>query len=232
MFEIAIPVRVASFLLSPRHCEKRSDEAIHCDHCRGYGLLRGACHRARVRATRWLALTNFFNRAPACPRPGSAQAGRLPTLLFFLEFWTTRPACAEAAIAWEKPLPKHAPIPPARHEPGATCRAGRTGSPTKATGCPRARKKTSACRGPLAAAPQAAPEASDPIPREGGISVRIVALTTRPQPERATPSRVTLVALVFSGMALFESPLDLSSRSRPDTAVPVKTPRPTVQERA
>jgi hypothetical protein len=25
--------------------------------CRGYGLLRGACHRARIRATRWLAMT-------------------------------------------------------------------------------------------------------------------------------------------------------------------------------
>jgi hypothetical protein len=24
---------------------------------RGYGLLRGACHRARIRATRWLAMT-------------------------------------------------------------------------------------------------------------------------------------------------------------------------------
>jgi hypothetical protein len=38
-----------------RHCEERSDEAIHrpcvC------GLLRGARHRARIRATRWLAMT-------------------------------------------------------------------------------------------------------------------------------------------------------------------------------
>src|SRR5262245_19602922 len=35
-----------------------SDEAIQLS-CRGKaGLLRGACHRARVRATRWLAMTN------------------------------------------------------------------------------------------------------------------------------------------------------------------------------
>src|SRR5712675_3517754 len=39
-----------------RHCEERSDEAIHSS-LRAYGLLRGACHRARIRATRWLAMT-------------------------------------------------------------------------------------------------------------------------------------------------------------------------------
>src|SRR5450759_1317181 len=33
-----------------------SDEAIHSS-LRLYGLLRGACHRARIRATRWLAMT-------------------------------------------------------------------------------------------------------------------------------------------------------------------------------
>src|ERR1700730_792719 len=37
-------------------CEERSDEAIQLTLLR-YGLLRGACHRARVRATRWLAMT-------------------------------------------------------------------------------------------------------------------------------------------------------------------------------
>jgi hypothetical protein len=40
-----------------RHCEERSDEAIHSFFARHDGLLRGACHRARVRATRWLAMT-------------------------------------------------------------------------------------------------------------------------------------------------------------------------------
>src|SRR5260370_41272891 len=37
--------------LPPRHCEQRNDEAIQllCDD----GLLRGACHLARIRATRW-----------------------------------------------------------------------------------------------------------------------------------------------------------------------------------
>src|SRR5882757_8746460 len=37
-----------------RHCEEGSDEAIHSIPARRNGLLRGACHRARIRATRWL----------------------------------------------------------------------------------------------------------------------------------------------------------------------------------
>jgi hypothetical protein len=40
-----------------RHCEERSDEAIHASFMPRHGLLRGACHRARIRATRWLAMT-------------------------------------------------------------------------------------------------------------------------------------------------------------------------------
>jgi hypothetical protein len=39
----------------PRHCER--SEAIHSFFTRQDGLLRGACHRARIRATRWLAMT-------------------------------------------------------------------------------------------------------------------------------------------------------------------------------
>jgi hypothetical protein len=46
-------------------CDKReafaqgseSDEAIHSFFAPRNGLLRGACHRARIRATRWLAMT-------------------------------------------------------------------------------------------------------------------------------------------------------------------------------
>jgi hypothetical protein len=38
-----------------RHCER--SEAIHSFFMWRDGLLRGACHRARVRATRWLAMT-------------------------------------------------------------------------------------------------------------------------------------------------------------------------------
>src|ERR1700704_6089354 len=38
-----------------RHCER--SEAIHSSFARRDGLLRGACHRARIRATRWLAMT-------------------------------------------------------------------------------------------------------------------------------------------------------------------------------
>src|SRR5437667_173184 len=44
-----------------RHCEERSDEAIHLS-LRLDGLLRGACHPARIRATRWLAMTALLNR--------------------------------------------------------------------------------------------------------------------------------------------------------------------------
>src|SRR6267154_4406309 len=40
-----------------RHCEERSDEALHSFFARHDGLLRGACNRARVRATSWLAMT-------------------------------------------------------------------------------------------------------------------------------------------------------------------------------
>jgi len=46
--------RATVFVVS-RHCEerkRRSNPAL-----RSHGLLRGACHRARVRATRWLAMT-------------------------------------------------------------------------------------------------------------------------------------------------------------------------------
>jgi len=34
----------------------------------GYGLLRGACHRARIRATRWLAMTKLHLRCGKATR--------------------------------------------------------------------------------------------------------------------------------------------------------------------
>src|SRR5207237_8487743 len=43
-------------VISPSHCEL--SEAIQLLISRRDGLLRGACHRARIRATRWLAMTN------------------------------------------------------------------------------------------------------------------------------------------------------------------------------
>src|SRR6266404_5880203 len=49
--------RLCCLKLEPRHCEERSDEAIHSFFTRRDGLLGGACHRARIRATRWLAMT-------------------------------------------------------------------------------------------------------------------------------------------------------------------------------
>jgi hypothetical protein len=56
---------------APRHCEKRSDQAIQSSSA-AYGLLRGACHRAALSLssgahsrdpfalTRWLAMTIFI----------------------------------------------------------------------------------------------------------------------------------------------------------------------------
>ena len=40
-----------------RHCEERLRRSNPCFRKGIDGLLRGACHRARIRATRWLAMT-------------------------------------------------------------------------------------------------------------------------------------------------------------------------------
>jgi hypothetical protein len=55
----------------PRHCER--SEAIHSFFARRDGLLRGACHRARIRATRWLAMT-VIHHTFAFSRRGSPEA--------------------------------------------------------------------------------------------------------------------------------------------------------------
>ncbi len=82
-----VPKREAAAYGSPlsrgrhvnRHCEfvRRSstseggsDEAIHSFFAQRDGLLRGACHRARIRATRWLAMTVSRCATPhRCHRP-------------------------------------------------------------------------------------------------------------------------------------------------------------------
>jgi hypothetical protein len=59
--------------LSQRHCEERRDEATPF-FARRDGLLRGACHRARIRATRWLAMTLRERSASSLtPSPGRAK---------------------------------------------------------------------------------------------------------------------------------------------------------------
>jgi hypothetical protein len=44
--------------LLARHCE-RSEAILFSPHARRDGLLRGACHRERIRATSRLAMTTF-----------------------------------------------------------------------------------------------------------------------------------------------------------------------------
>jgi hypothetical protein len=73
-FSVSIAIRIVNAALRGaanriawfRHCEERSDEAIHSSVLWHDGLLRGACHRARIRATRWLAMTahSTHNRKP------------------------------------------------------------------------------------------------------------------------------------------------------------------------
>jgi hypothetical protein len=78
-------------MIISRHCEERSDEAIHSFFARRHGLLRGACHRARIRATRWLAMTVskplFFFQAgkSPSPKPGAAAALAFHHLVALLE---------------------------------------------------------------------------------------------------------------------------------------------------
>ena len=47
-------------------CEEQSDEAIQYLLYITSGLLRGACHRARIRATRWLAMTVSYYCETVC----------------------------------------------------------------------------------------------------------------------------------------------------------------------
>src|SRR6266852_3774404 len=54
---------ILGFVPSASLRAKRSNPDFLC----GPGLLRGACHRARIRATRWLAMTNFLPKPPSTP---------------------------------------------------------------------------------------------------------------------------------------------------------------------
>jgi len=59
-----------------RHCER--SEAIHLAAQRKNGLLRGACHRARIRATRWLAMTKNPHTTSSSPRHAPEPLKNLP----------------------------------------------------------------------------------------------------------------------------------------------------------
>src|SRR5450756_1530408 len=85
--EVVSPFVIARSTLvrrSPPSGEGGCDEAIHPFFMPRYGLLRGACHRARIRATRWLAMTvelfeielnNKHARRPGL-EPGPITTGR------------------------------------------------------------------------------------------------------------------------------------------------------------
>src|SRR5438132_12881321 len=66
----------------PRLCEERLRRSNPCRRKRRDGLLRGACHRARIRATRWLAMTWGGSRGSLRRRFGArmvlAAAGEQP----------------------------------------------------------------------------------------------------------------------------------------------------------
>jgi hypothetical protein len=47
-----------------RHCEERKRRSNPYRITWNHGLLRGACHRARIRATRWLAMTGVTPTSP------------------------------------------------------------------------------------------------------------------------------------------------------------------------
>jgi hypothetical protein len=53
-----------------------SDEAIHSFFVLHDGLLRGACHRARIRATRWLAMTSKTRLRLGCLKIESENPSR------------------------------------------------------------------------------------------------------------------------------------------------------------
>src|SRR6266581_3915480 len=65
---------VSGFYVIARSAATKQSSLLCCR--AGYGLLRGACHRARIRATRWLAMTAlapewgcFENSRPNTPAP-------------------------------------------------------------------------------------------------------------------------------------------------------------------
>jgi hypothetical protein len=62
------PTKQGKFALrANRHCEERQRRSNPFLRRRRSGLLRGACHRARIRATRWLAMTILDTRATNRP---------------------------------------------------------------------------------------------------------------------------------------------------------------------
>ena len=92
------------FIALNRHCEERSDEAIHLSGMPRDGLLREACHRARIRATRWLAMTALSHpRKTKCPEASPGMMSSLCRVLknayAWLSIFLPSAACAAARRA-------------------------------------------------------------------------------------------------------------------------------------
>jgi len=60
------------------HGSNATKQSIFISLMPSYGLLRGACHRARIRATRWLAMTAMERAASQSSLPAT-DAKRLRT---------------------------------------------------------------------------------------------------------------------------------------------------------
>src|SRR5258705_4063694 len=103
--------------LSLRGAQRRSNPPL-----RRHGLLRGACHRARIRATRWLAMTGKRRRLLRRHHPRKRviqYAGPCRLYLLVTEYWMP-------TFAGMTALANNYPFPPSRmkskSQPSSACR--------------------------------------------------------------------------------------------------------------
>jgi len=124
--------------VSRRHCEERQRRSNPCLHNWRNGSLCGACHRARIRTTRWLAMTkqralekawspkhgrsHEALRQDLTTNPTSTAASSMRDVrLIAAHRRSTRPWRRSPAI-WKQPAPfvrPHAPTGQHRPRPGS-----------------------------------------------------------------------------------------------------------------
>src|SRR2546429_9577947 len=73
------------------------------------GSLRGACHRARIRATRWLAMTEISRLSFRGTRSVSPESRDSPMRNCASEVWSFGPSRNDGACV-EAGLPPHQPV--------------------------------------------------------------------------------------------------------------------------